>query len=126
MSDEKLFSHSSPVWPVKNMQRSLDYYVNELGFEVLFKWEDPPTYATIKRDDIGIHLTTLDDLEDDYRPRTALFIFVYDVDAVWAEYQEKEVKIVAEIGDREYGMRDFDIEDPDGYRLVFGKSLSID
>jgi len=34
------------------------------------------------------------------------------------------VAIVEPIGDRDYGMRDFAVTDPDGHRLVFGQEIS--
>ena len=123
MKSEKLFSHASPVWPVKDIYQSLDYYKNQLGFKVKFTWEDPITYAVIKRDGISIHLTTDDDATKNDIPKTALFIFVHDVDKVYDEFLKKDIKIIAPIGNRDYGMRDFDIEDIDGYRLIFGKNV---
>ncbi len=125
MSTPKLLSHASPIWPVTDMQRSLDFYENQLGFTINFKWEDPPTYATLSRDEIGLHLTIRDDMPSDYKPLTSLFIFVHDVDAIWEECLQNNVKIITQIGDRDYRMRDFDIEDPDGYRIVFGKGLDL-
>lgn len=120
---KELFSHASVVWPVKDMEASISFYRDQLGFTVNFTWEDPITYAVIRRGEIGIHLTLLDDMPANYKPLTSLFIFVHDVDAVWKEVNDKGVNVVAAIGDRDYGMRDFDITDPDGYRLIFGQGI---
>ena len=124
MTKPKLLSHASPIWIVRDMQRALDFYEQQLGFTINFKWQDPPTYATMSRDDIGIHLTLADDLPENYKSTSSLFIFVHDVDQVWKELQSKDVTFLDEIGDREYQMRDFDIVDPDGNRITFGQGLN--
>jgi hypothetical protein len=33
-----------------DMQTTLDYYRDELGFDCLGTWEDPPVYAIVARD----------------------------------------------------------------------------
>ena len=122
--EQELFSHAATVWPVKDMAASLAFYRDQLGFQVNFTWEDPITYAVLKRGEIAIHLTIRDDMPADYKPLAVLYVFVHNVDALWQELSAKEVKVVSPIGDRDYGMRDFDVEDPNGYRIVFGKGNS--
>ena len=50
-------------------------------------------------------------------------VMVADVDAHHDRMAARDVEIVHPIGDRDYGMRDFIIRDPDGYRLRFGTNL---
>jgi uncharacterized glyoxalase superfamily protein PhnB len=45
------------------------------------------------------------------------------VDSVYARCKTEHVEIAAEIGDRPYGLRDFNIRDPDGNVIVFGMEL---
>ncbi|MEM7298907.1 MAG: VOC family protein, partial [Bacteroidota bacterium] len=71
----------------------------------------------------GIHLVKK---EDDFKPsanHTSLFIFVHDVDALYDEYQKSGANITNPIADRDYGMRDFDVTDPNGYILAFGQGI---
>ena len=121
--DQELFSHASTVWPVQDMEASLAYYTDILGFEVTFTWEQPITYAVLKRGNITINLVIRDDMPADYKPLAALYVFVHDVDALWTDFTAKGAKVLNPIGDREYGMRDFDLQDPNGYRIVIGKGL---
>lgn len=65
--------------------------------------------------------------EDNFPPsttHTSLFVFVNDVDAVYAEYLKAGANITRELNDREYGIRDFDVTDPNGFILVFGKNIN--
>jgi len=51
-------------------------------------------------------------------------IMVDDVDAMYRRVTDNDVTIVHDIGDRDYGLRDFIIRDPDGFRLRFAARLS--
>ena len=51
-------------------------------------------------------------------------IFVHDIDALYQKYQKAGANITNPIGDREWGMRDFDITDPNGFILSFGAEMN--
>lgn len=120
----KLLSHASAVFPVEDPLSTAQYYQDILGFEITFQWEDPPSYVVIKRDDaVGIHVTKK---EGDFKPsdtHVSLAIFVHDVDALYEEYQKSGANITSPIGDRDYGMRDFDVTDPNGFILSFSMGI---
>lgn len=50
-------------------------------------------------------------------------IMVDDVDAVYGRCRDKGVEIVHDIADRYYGLRDFVVVDPNGFRLRFASPL---
>lgn len=117
---KELFSHASPIFPVPNVTEAMNWYKEKLGFTIDFTWEEPATYAVISRGEVKVHLSQKD---DDYQPsktQTALYIFVHDVDAAYEEFQSRGVKSSAPQS-YEYGMRDFDLADLNGFRLTFGK-----
>jgi uncharacterized glyoxalase superfamily protein PhnB len=45
---------------------------------------------------------------------------VHDVDSLHAELTARGAKVVKPPQDYDYGMRDFDVLDPDGNQLTFG------
>ena len=51
-------------------------------------------------------------------------IMVDDVDAMYRSATDNDVTIVHDIGDRPYGLRDFIMRDPDGFRLRFAAPVS--
>jgi len=116
------YSHAATVFPVSDMEKSIVFYRDQLQFEVLFTWMEPIDYAVLKKDGIGIHLT-LQDTRVVTSGRTALHVFVHDVDAVYANVKQHGTIIHTTIGDREYGMRDFDVKDPDGHIISFGMGI---
>jgi uncharacterized glyoxalase superfamily protein PhnB len=68
---------------------------------------------------------------DYYRDRLGFTVEVYDeepdtddVDALHAELKDRGAKIIQAPTDRTYGLREFRVQDPDGYILGFGKRIS--
>jgi uncharacterized glyoxalase superfamily protein PhnB len=51
----------------------------------------------------------------------AVYLFVSDVDALYAELKAKGAKTLNAPKDYPYGMRDFDVHDLDGNQLSFGQ-----
>ena len=56
-------------------------------------------------------------------PQANVRIMVPDVDRYWALSQELGAAVVSPIADRDYGLRDFTICDPDGFGVRFGSRL---
>ena len=52
-------------------------------------------------------------------PPANVRVMVPDVDRQWRLATELSAEIVVPIGDREYGLRDFTIRDPDGFGVRF-------
>lgn len=118
----KLFSHSSSIFPVSNPLATAEYYRDVLGFTISFLWEDPPSYAVINREEaVGIHLVKSDDIQVSDHPK--LYIFVNDPDLIYYEYKKSGANIIEPINDTDYRMREFVIEDLNGYKLVIGKGI---
>jgi catechol 2,3-dioxygenase-like lactoylglutathione lyase family enzyme len=117
---KELFSHAATVLPVTDMEDSLAFYLTKIGFQLTFKWGNPPDYAVLKRGDVRLHLS-LSKKENFISSRhTAIYIFVYDIDLMHAAFTKNGVDLKP-IHTHAYKMRDFDIKDPDGHIISFGK-----
>ena len=117
------FSHSGTVIPVADVPKSLAFYRDQLGFAVTFTWEEPASYAVLKAgEQVQIHLSQREGIKEASTTGigTLMYIFVHDVNGLYEAYTQREIDIHTPIGDREYGMRDFDILDPDGHIISFG------
>jgi uncharacterized glyoxalase superfamily protein PhnB len=110
---------SAPVFVVKNVPDAIAYYRDRLGFDESFRYGDPVFYGGVCRGDVTIHLQAANATKR--QPgHNAINIFVSDVDAIYDELKARGANLINEIGDRPYGMRDFDLHDPDGNGLCFG------
>ena len=128
MKNQKaLFSHAASVLPVTDVLQSAKFYCDKLGFDLTFTWGEPVDYAVLKAGPhINVHLTKRN--PDHPLPKAhnhvEVYFFMHDIDAFYESVQEKGAEIHTPIGNREYGMRDFDLKDPDGYLLSFGKGTN--
>ncbi|MEO1353577.1 MAG: bleomycin resistance family protein, partial [Cyanobacteria bacterium J06635_15] len=95
---------------------SINYYVNFLGFEQDWDWGDPPTFASISRDEVCIFLCQ----GAQGQSGTWLSIFVENVDALYEGCKAKGAMIRQAPTNFSWGMREMNIEDPDGHRLRIG------
>jgi predicted enzyme related to lactoylglutathione lyase len=114
----------SPTLHVTDMRRTLSFFEGSLGFRCTFKVHDELhpeiPYAIVERDDVAIHLQ----LRDGAAGTSSCYITVDDADAVWAQVQKAGVRVLRPIEDSSYGMRDFNIADPDGNTLGFGQPMT--
>lgn len=120
MTDEQpMMAGSATVFVVSDITASLAYYRDVLGFEVTFEYGQPPTYACLCRDEVGLHLLAASRTKR-LAGHGGLCIFVRDVDGLHAEVSARGARLLNRPEDRDYGMRDFDIVDADGNQLTFG------
>jgi len=106
---------------VRDMQRSMAFYL-ELGFELV---EDRGEFVDLAWDGHHLYLDERDDLPDLHPgvPTANVRIMVPDVDAYWTRAVAGGAHVLAPIADRDYGLRDFTILDPDGLGLRFATRL---
>lgn len=119
------FTAVHPVLPCRDVTRTLEYFVNKLGFTKLFADSpDAPTYAGIRRDNVELHLQWHDDAHFDKEDQVALRFYIADLDALFAEFQQRgaipDGKTIHETG---WGTRQFEFYDPDGNALFFYQDL---
>ena len=117
------FSHFASILPVADVAASLAYYRDQLGFTVEFTWNDPVDYAVLRRGGVSIHLSRRIDAGRPSPKHAVLYAFVHDADQLYQEYRSKDVAIETPLGTRDYGMKDFDVRDPEGYLLTFGQGV---
>ena len=105
------------IFSVRDLAASVAHYRDVLGFTVTFQYGEPAFYACLCRDEVAIHLRA----GTGWLPGNgAIAVFVKDVDALHAELIGRGVKVLKPPQDYDYGMRDFDVADPDGNQLTFG------
>jgi hypothetical protein len=102
-----------------------------LGFHYERFWNEPPSFCMAKREGIVIMLAQLEE-PGLKRPNHTVepeggawdaYVWIGNADALYAEFKSKGVTIARDISNKEYGCRDFDVEDCNGYRLCFGQVI---
>ena len=117
---------SAPHFFVKDIHRSVRFYVDVLGFDEPKIWGDPACFAMPARDGCVVMLNQ--EKEEYVKPNGAFegwdaYFWCDDIDGFWTAIEDK-VDVVHGPEDRDsYGMREIGIRDPDGYMLVFAHDL---
>lgn len=111
---------ANPGLRARDVKALAEWYSGNLGFEIKFLWQDPPTYAMIGRDEIRIGIGPSD---GPFGP-SSFYIHVEDIDGLYAEFNARG--IVRRPPTLEpYGMREFEVYDPDGNRICFGETTEL-
>ncbi|MGN9910066.1 VOC family protein [Phytohabitans sp. LJ34] len=111
--------HLMPRLPVTDIDRSIAYYQEALGFRLAWRTTDG-TLAALSSGDIEM-LLLVPWRGDSPPPAQSAYVYVEDPDALCAEYQQAGADVVDPVASRPYGMRDFVVRDPDGHRFTLGR-----
>jgi catechol 2,3-dioxygenase-like lactoylglutathione lyase family enzyme len=116
-----------PFFIVKDLQASIAYYVERLGFHLDFQGPaDDPYYAGVSRDDAGVMLKAilaevLPQPNHTRHPwaRWDAYIYTLNPDSLFDEFRQRGVTFVKELSFIDDGLWGFEITDADGYVLAF-------
>jgi catechol 2,3-dioxygenase-like lactoylglutathione lyase family enzyme len=118
----------SPCFIVSNVDRTIAFYRDKLGFETTFQEPDrDPFFALLLRDGAQLFVKSQTDVtplpNSKRHPFLRLDAFVYapDPDALAADFGDHGAAFSAPLTDTHDGLRGFEITDPDGYVLFFGR-----
>jgi uncharacterized glyoxalase superfamily protein PhnB len=119
----------APYFLVADVVRAAEYYRDKLGFAIQgYFFEDPPVFAMVGRDGLTIMLALIEGTRGgSNRQHKSIgidaYLWVDDLDALYAELQANGADIIAPPVTRGYGMKEVEIRDLDGYVLCFGQSV---
>jgi catechol 2,3-dioxygenase-like lactoylglutathione lyase family enzyme len=116
-----------PSFIVKDLQTSITYYRERLGFQLDFQGpDDGPFWAGVSRDGIGIMLKAIapdvlpcpNHLRHEWAPPDA-HIYSMDPDVLFNDFSRRGASFVKKLSFIEEGLWGFAITDADGYVLTF-------
>ena len=131
------FADVTPNLVVADVARSLAFYRDVLGFSLVTSVPEasPYVFAWVQRDNVNVFLNSAESVKEHAtiasRPiggTNTLFIVLEaatvteGVDAMFAAVGGR-AKVFMALKDQFYGMREFGIEDPDGYAIFFAQQL---
>ena len=132
------FTDVTPNLVVADIDRSIAFYRDVLGFAVVASVPDaaPFVFAWMQRNGVGVFLNTVGSVSE--HPwlasralggtNTMYFAMEADsaehgVDALFESLRGK-AKVLMPLTTQFYGMREFGIEDPDGYIIFVGQRVA--
>ena len=117
---------AAPQFLVQNLNDSLTFYEQRLGFSRDFVYEN--FYASVSRDRAVIHLKCAPKLEAERAHRRLgehldAYLAVSGVAELHQEFIGRRAPITKPLEQRPWGARDFYVQDPDGYILCFSEPV---
>ena len=117
----------NPFFNVENLQASVSWYLERLGFQLDFQGpDDDPYYGRVSRDGIGIMLKAIapDILPCPNRARHEwarwdAFLYAHDPDSLFDEFRNRGASFVTGLSFIDDGLWGFEVADSDGYVLAF-------
>jgi PhnB protein len=115
----------APILAVKDVDASLAFYIEKLGFEKVFVMQGPDGKSTFAYVSIGyLGQIGLDARQAAAPLGSGVVFMIYppeevDLDKLYADVQSRGVAIAKPLRDEYWGDRTFSVKDPDGYCLTF-------
>jgi catechol 2,3-dioxygenase-like lactoylglutathione lyase family enzyme len=109
------FERVTPILSVSDVDASIAYYQDKLGFADHWHWGDPVAFGGVSRDEIEIFFCR----DAQGSPGTWMSIWVDDVDALHQEFQARGADIVQPPTTFDWSVREMNVRDPDGHRIRF-------
>jgi predicted enzyme related to lactoylglutathione lyase len=116
---------SMPILPARDVQTSVDYFVDGLGFSLAGFWKNDDgsdNFAIVLLDGITVGLMKSD--RGDTGDEWAAYFYLEDVDVFADEIASRGVKILRGPEDSFYKCREVELVDPSGNRVCFATDLA--
>jgi len=127
---------AAPFFIVSDVPATLAFYRDKLGFEISF--QGPPDdvfFGIVRRDDAMLMFKALGAIVDGQdihvepmpnykrKPASSIDAHIYtdDPDALAAEFAARGVRFTVPLTTNHDQLRGFELQDPDGYGLFFGR-----
>lgn len=124
MSGKAVAKRISPMLAVEDLRETVEFYQNVLGFAPILQ---APEYSVVERDGQTIHFqkAASEEVLNCVRGHTEIYIEVSGIHALWEHVTEfKNRYRIRDLFDREYGMTEFHIEDPNRCLVFVGERTS--
>ena len=124
MSSPSTVKRISPMLAVANMDETIAFYQSVLGCNPTMK---SPEYSIVERDGQTIHFmkAASEEVMNCVRGHTEIYIEVCGIRSLWEHVKTfKNRYQIRDLFDREYGMTEFHIGDPNGCLVFVGEPTS--
>ncbi|NUO83848.1 VOC family protein [candidate division KSB1 bacterium] len=119
----------APVLLVRNVVAAANYYRDKLGFSYDRFWGEPANFCMIRRDGHTIMLSQISE-QHKVTPHWKVvpqmwnvYLWVDDVEAIYQEMVRRGAQIDYGLGMKNYGVKEFGVQDLDGHDIGFGQIM---
>ncbi|HVZ63311.1 MAG TPA: VOC family protein [Lacunisphaera sp.] len=120
---------SAPVLLVRDVRAAANHYRDALGFTYTRFWGEGPDFVILERDGMRLMLNRAPqgtEITPHWKVNHGMwnvYFWVDDVDALFAEVSARGATIDYGLGNKPYEIREFGVQDLDGYDIGFGQPI---
>lgn len=113
------FGRIAAMLPVTDIDKAHAFYSGILGFTKVFENGSPVGFMILKRDAAELHLT----LQPQHKAAdfNVAHLLVDDAEALFLRCKAAGLRIIKGLQNKDYGLKAFVFEDPDGNRIDVGQ-----
>ena len=119
---QNTLERATPVLKAGDYARAKAFYLEKLGFDIIEEGGDPPRFGIFKRGGAIVFVDSWNGAPAKEEGWDAYF-HTPDVDALCEEVTAAGATITRPLENAIYGMREFEVTDPDGNVLCFGSDI---
>jgi uncharacterized glyoxalase superfamily protein PhnB len=123
--DKNKFGLAVPVIAAADVLSTVTWFVRTLGFKQQWIWGEPPVYAGIRSGGAMLYISRDPDMADVIQSRGLMpdiFLWVEDIEHAYDQHQANGAEIVEPLSERPWGVRQYVVREPNGYRLKIAES----
>jgi GNAT superfamily N-acetyltransferase len=113
-----LLTGVEPILAVRDVPATAAYYRDVLDFTDVWTWGDPPTHGGARRDGIQLQFSLNPALAETAEGRQ-IYLAVRHVRSLYELHRERGAEIVSALEPKPWGVSEYVVRDPNGYRLRF-------
>lgn len=114
--------HAEPILAVKNIEETVEYWHNVLGFPNKWTWGDPPNYGGVNWHNTSVQFNLSPDLAT-ASTGNAIFIKVKNLQELYRYHQHKSAVIIEPLENKPWGMAGYTVKEINGYYIIFAGAL---
>ena len=108
----------------RDLNETIEFYITKLKFELIHIVgdEDSPYWCSLQWGGARLMFYRFDEAPISATMTGVLYLFPDDVQALWLELKDT-VEVLRDLCDTDYGMKEFAVQDCNGYEIRFGQEL---
>ena len=114
---------STPVLKAADYERARSHYVDRLGYKVVEDGGTPPRFGIFRRGQSTLFVDSWHGGPAESKGGWCAYVHVTGLESLLDEFRAAGAEITRAIETTTYGMREFEIRDPDGNTLCFGEDI---
>jgi len=122
---EPVLAHAEPILAVQNVEETVTYWHDILGFPQKWTWGEPPNHGGVSWHGAFIQFSLNPKLAS-VSKGNAIFIRVKNLETIYSFHQNTNAEIVEPLENKPWGMAGYTVKEINGYYIVFAGAMISD